>query len=287
MSLLAGPNPTARKHARRKWVLATLAAFALHIAIAAVLMWQAPQSLTPPPASSPNAFQVSIVAASKYEPSKQPVGPEQQASTAAQPQQVAPQTPPEAQPKTAIKPIKNTQSKVKVAKPSEKPKPKEPKKETPKPTEVKSQPEEVKPAKVTTKKRLSESQTSSQASQPDSAPQKATQNTSTAHKGAHSNSHIQAQMVWKGRVQAHLERKKRYPRSAKIRAQQGAPWVKFSINRQGEVLSVSLYKASGITALDKEAIALVKRAQPLPPPPDSIEGNPITMAVPIAFFIKK
>jgi protein TonB len=71
-----------------------------------------------------------------------------------------------------------------------------------------------------------------------------------------------------------------------MRLQQGVPWVRFTMNRQGKVLNAELYRASGHTALDREVVALVKRAEPLPPPPDDVTGDPLTMAVPVAFFIR-
>jgi protein TonB len=71
-----------------------------------------------------------------------------------------------------------------------------------------------------------------------------------------------------------------------MRFQQGVPWVRFTMNRQGKVLNAELYRASGHTALDREVVALVKRAEPLPPPPYDVFGDLLTMAVPVAFFIR-
>jgi protein TonB len=95
------------------------------------------------------------------------------------------------------------------------------------------------------------------------------------------------QINWQQQMQLHLERWKRYPRAAQMRNQEGMPWVKFSMDRNGSVLSVELVQSSGIDALDKEAIALVKRAEPLPTPPSEVEGETITLTVPIEFFINR
>ncbi|MCF2907581.1 TonB family protein [Pseudoalteromonas sp. DL2-H2.2] len=290
MSLLAGPSYTQHTQQRRKWVFAITAALILHLLIALALLWHAPKKLTPPPASSPTTFEVSIVSASNQVQNQDLQGPQQEESTAAQPKQTEPQPKVQQQPDTQVKPLASTESPVKVAKPQEAPKeqkqpdtkpiPKPPKKEQ---LITQKEPEPTKP-KIPDDTQSSQN---SSKSSPASAQAKASQNTSAKQQGAQNNSHVQAEMQWRGQVQAYLERRKRYPRSAKIRAQQGAPWVKFSIDRQGNVLSVSLYRASGIAALDDEAIALVNRAAPLPAPPESVAGNPITMAVPIAFFIKK
>ncbi|AZZ97077.1 TonB family protein [Pseudoalteromonas sp. R3] len=290
MSLLAGPCHIQHVQQRRKWVYAIVAALILHLFIALALLWHPPSKLTPPPAASPTTFEISIVSASTQVQNQDVQGPQQEKSKAAQPKHTEPQPRVQPQQETQVKPIESVESPVKVAKQQEKPKeqkqpdikqaPKPPKKER---LQAKKEPEPIKPE---TQRDTQFSQNSTKSS-PVSAQAQASQNTSTKQQGAQNNSHIQAEMQWRGQVQAHLERKKRYPRSAKIRAQQGAPWVKFSIDRQGNVLSVSLYRASGIAALDDEAVALVNRAAPLPVPPGSVEGNPITMAVPIAFFIKR
>jgi protein TonB len=92
---------------------------------------------------------------------------------------------------------------------------------------------------------------------------------------------------WQQQLQTHLERRKRYPRQAQMRNQEGMPWVKFSMDRNGQVLSVTLAQSSGVDSLDKEALALVKRAAPLPAPPPEVEGETITLTVPIEFFINQ
>ena len=91
---------------------------------------------------------------------------------------------------------------------------------------------------------------------------------------------------WQGSLRAHLERHKRYPSAAQFRRQQGAPVVRFVMDREGNVLSAQLERSSGITSLDEEAVALLGRAQPLPPPPPEIPGERIELRVPIQFFLR-
>lgn len=106
--------------------------------------------------------------------------------------------------------------------------------------------------------------------------------------GANQQQMLDIKLNWQHQLQMHLERWKRYPRRAQMRNQEGMPWIKFSMDRSGKVLSVSLVQSSGVDSLDKEALALVKRAAPLPiPPPDIIEGDEITLTVPIEFFINQ
>lgn len=76
---------------------------------------------------------------------------------------------------------------------------------------------------------------------------------------------------WQSRLAAHLEkRKKRYPPEARSRGEEGTVYVRFQIDNGGNVLSVSLSRSSGSSALDQEVLALIKRASPVPaPPPDA------------------
>ncbi|WP_207461847.1 energy transducer TonB [Azospirillum sp. SYSU D00513] len=91
---------------------------------------------------------------------------------------------------------------------------------------------------------------------------------------------------WQGLLLGHLERHKRYPRMARSRRQEGVAQVRFTMDRQGKVLSVSLAKSSGFKALDEETIAMVERASPLPPIPPGVGGDRMELVVPVQFFIR-
>lgn len=92
-------------------------------------------------------------------------------------------------------------------------------------------------------------------------------------------------ITWQGALLAQLEKFKRYPAEAMSAHQEGAPTITFTMDRLGHVLSVQLAHSSGHALLDAEAVALPKRAQPLPVPPDSVKGNTITLTVPVEFYI--
>jgi len=94
-----------------------------------------------------------------------------------------------------------------------------------------------------------------------------------------------AKPTWEGQVLAALNQAKRYPREASRNRQQGVPWIRFTMDREGRVRSVRLERSSGFDALDREAQALPMRASPLPKPPDSVPGNRIELTVPIEFFL--
>ncbi|HVJ55531.1 MAG TPA: TonB family protein [Aliidongia sp.] len=90
---------------------------------------------------------------------------------------------------------------------------------------------------------------------------------------------------WQGLVLARFEQFKRYPHYAEQRGQQGVPYLSLVIDRQGKVLSFHIEKSSGFDSLDQEALALVERVQPLPPPPAEMPGTTLTLNVPIDFHM--
>lgn len=92
--------------------------------------------------------------------------------------------------------------------------------------------------------------------------------------------------TWEGLVLGALNKVKRYPREASFRRQQGVPYIRFVMNREGAVLSVRLERSSGIRPLDNEALALPKRAAPLPKPPKDVPGDTIELVVPVEFFMR-
>jgi protein TonB len=91
---------------------------------------------------------------------------------------------------------------------------------------------------------------------------------------------------WKSRLVATLERNKRYPSDARVRGEQGVAQLAFSIDRHGGVHRARIVHSSGSELLDNETLALVGRAQPLPPPPPELAGTEIAIVVPIRYNIR-
>ena len=75
----------------------------------------------------------------------------------------------------------------------------------------------------------------------------------------------------------------RYPESARERGAEGVAVVSFSFDARGQVTSAGLAQSSGDAALDAEAVASVRRASPLPPPP---EGAPRAYAIPLRYRLR-
>jgi len=75
---------------------------------------------------------------------------------------------------------------------------------------------------------------------------------------------------YKGVVYGKLEHAKIYPETARARRAQGQVIVAFSIGDDGQVQNLKLVQSSGEADLDAEALAMVQRVSPFPPPkPDA------------------
>jgi protein TonB len=92
--------------------------------------------------------------------------------------------------------------------------------------------------------------------------------------------------TWKIQVVSVLERNKRYPAAAQSRREQGVAQVFFSLDRKGRVVESRIVRSSGAVALDEEALALLRRAQPFPAPPAELAGERVDLSVPIRFNLK-
>jgi protein TonB len=85
-------------------------------------------------------------------------------------------------------------------------------------------------------------------------------------------------------ISAQIERNKRYPADGKN--DRGIAQVAFSIDRRGRVVSSRIVASSGSSALDREALQIIQRAQPFPPPPAGVAGAEIPFTVPLRFHMK-
>ena len=87
--------------------------------------------------------------------------------------------------------------------------------------------------------------------------------------------------AWQTKVVALLERNKRDPPAA-----QGITQLFFNLDRQGRLIDSRVVRSSGTAVLDQEALALLRRAQPFPPPPPELTGDRVGVSVPIRFNLK-
>lgn len=84
----------------------------------------------------------------------------------------------------------------------------------------------------------------------------------------------------------HINGALRYPVVARQRRQQGTVYVRFVMDRRGNVLSSQVERSSRFQALDEEGLALLARATPLPAPPADVAGDQIQLVVPIVFSLR-
>lgn len=224
------------------------------------------------------------------------------------PQQVTPDsvaTPPEPQPvelneppKIAVEesPVEKAEIVLKKQpklqqKPKEKPKlePKEkPKKVVKKPLEkpVRTPNENAKPTENARQAKVSEVNSQASAASTAAAPKGNDSQIAAPHDSV-SSSKNQAQN-WQAKVLGHLSRHLQYPVTAQQNSIEGTPWVLIQVDGNGTVRNVSLRKSSGANVLDNEALALAKRASPLPAPPAALlKGDSISFSVPIRFNLNE
>jgi len=102
-----------------------------------------------------------------------------------------------------------------------------------------------------------------------------------------SGQQAQATVTWQGQLLGHLEKYRRYPRLAERLRQQGVAYVRFSVDRQGNVSNARIGRGSGHDSLDEATLETVARATPVPAPPAEVVGNPVEVMVPVEFFINR
>jgi len=87
-------------------------------------------------------------------------------------------------------------------------------------------------------------------------------------------------------VRAAIERHKEYPRAARRIGIRGSVIVSFSLDRHGNLRTVSLARSSGYSMLDDAGIRAVRNAGRFPPPPREImNGEEISFSLPITFTL--
>jgi protein TonB len=95
------------------------------------------------------------------------------------------------------------------------------------------------------------------------------------------------ELSWQKVLHLHLSKHKRYPGEARASRIQGVVKVAFTIDRQGNVTRSRIIEGSGSPLLDDAALEMLKRASPLPAPPDNPSSTAaLDLSLPIQFSIK-
>lgn len=88
--------------------------------------------------------------------------------------------------------------------------------------------------------------------------------------------------AYRGKLYSNISRKKVTPRSRRV----GTVVVRFTVGRQGELLSSEVTQSSGHQVLDEAAIASISRAAPFPPMPNEASDGPLVVSVPFKFSVR-
>jgi TonB family protein len=90
--------------------------------------------------------------------------------------------------------------------------------------------------------------------------------------------------TWTKELIAHLDKHKRYPAARQQKTAEII--VSFVLDRTGHVLSTSIAKGSGDSAFDEAALAMVRRSDPVPQPPPLVADEGLNFTLPVIFRVK-
>lgn len=277
MTPLAGPGRRRKSREPWYWLLAVVFGFGIHAAAVAVYLWNPvePPSLEPP-AATPFVVELAMHMASPTEQSQEaPPGPEQV--------ETPPEPPPPPPPEPEVAEVPRPEV-PKLDKPVPVPVPPEPevvKRPDPEPEPVREPEPEPEPVEEVRETRVAET-----TAPPAVAAEERSEQVTAPRQGATSPQQSDAVQQWQSRLQAHLERHKRAPRGVRNRGAGGVSLVRFVMDREGRLLSLDLEEGSGVPLFDREALATLRRAEPLPAPPADMPGETIELALPVRFSIR-
>jgi periplasmic protein TonB len=253
------------KPSRRLWMLAAVAALALHIGGVALAVAHLRADETDDSLGAP-AIEIGLEMTSPHlEATDLPPGPDTDASVA---------TPALAEQKAELKETEL---------------PKDVPTETDDPDRVVTTTDSQKPKEEDTKIAMVQTQASTESI---AAEATATPNTEAVPEGPRSIAPAQGtgesarriRATWQKELVAHLDKHKRYPAE---RVQKSAEiLVSFALDRMGHVLSTSIVRGSGDAAFDAAALAMVRRSDPVPQPPPLIADEGLTFTLPVIFRVK-
>jgi TonB family protein len=86
---------------------------------------------------------------------------------------------------------------------------------------------------------------------------------------------------WETMLSVHLNKSKRWPSDRTQR--QAHLVVAFVIDRTGHVLSTTIAQSSGDTSFDQAALAMMRRADPVPAPPPTVADEGLSFTLPVDF----
>ncbi|MES1944045.1 TonB family protein [Salinisphaera sp. PC39] len=281
--LLADWTTEADYRQRRRWLLSTLTILASGAAVAAALGRMPAPPASPRPPAAAMVIELAPALRAPRRPDTRPA--DQPQREAPEPTPPARDTPPRPEPRPKPEPETDPAPEPAPAETTDADLEPLPEQGTPAPAESRPPPAAAPQPKTTeTTTQQAPAPTTAAPSSHRAAPAE----TATApRQSAPSRMSSATRLTFQQRLLAYLERHKRYPRAARRRRQQGIAHVRFTMNRAGQVLDASLERGAGFDILDREALALLERAQPLPRIPDEIDRDELEIVVPIEFSLRR
>jgi periplasmic protein TonB len=96
----------------------------------------------------------------------------------------------------------------------------------------------------------------------------------------------QVAATWETSLMRRLQQFKHYPAGALSRRRQGVALLGFTVDRNGRVLARRIVRSSGSADLDREALDMIERAQPLPPFPPAMTQAELSLTLPVRFLLR-
>jgi TonB family protein len=253
------------KPSRRLWILSALCAVAIHgagvaLAVAHLQTDEADDSLGTP------AIEIGLEMMSpKLEATDLPPGPDTEASTA---------SPAVAEQKAEVK-----DSDLPKAVPTESEEP-----DRVVTTDDSKKPKDEEQEKAVVQQAASTESVAAEATAMPSAPAAVEGPRSVAPAQGTGESARRMRATWQKELVAHLDKHKRYPSERSLKSAEIV--VGFTLDRVGHVVAVNLVRGSGDAAFDEAALAMVRRSDPVPPPPPLIADEGLTFSLPVIFRVK-
>jgi TonB family protein len=85
---------------------------------------------------------------------------------------------------------------------------------------------------------------------------------------------------WSRKLSAYFELHKRYPQGKKRAAK---VTVSLVLNRLGNVVSVAVQQSSGDSSFDEAAVSMIRRSDPVPPPPAGLKDDQFSFNLDVNF----
>lgn len=83
-----------------------------------------------------------------------------------------------------------------------------------------------------------------------------------------------------------LAQHREYPRVALMRGWEGSVTMRLRVAPSGRLIDAELHTSSGYDVLDRQALAMVAEAGPLPAPPEGLRDGEIEVLVPVNFRLR-